>query len=85
MVNRDKELPVSEFVDHVCGLTETRACRDVNPDDLKDLKPPYKTSIDFGMPMSDDQGGVEHSWTIHDEKNEFTERIIEPKQKAETE
>ena len=47
-------MPESEYVDDICGMTKTKACRDVNTDDLKDLKPPYQTSIDFGMPNSED-------------------------------
>ena len=59
-MSRDPAQPTSEFVDEVCK--KTKACRDVNPEDLKDLKPPYKTSIDFGIPMSGD--GEMQSWTV---------------------
>ena len=41
LVHRDPDQPTSEFVDEVCGMKQTKACRDVNPEDLKDLKPPY--------------------------------------------
>ena len=70
-VHREAGMASSDFVEDVCGLSKTKACKDVDRGSLKDLKPDYKTSIDFGMPSDNGEDTIQ--WTLSSDENAVDE------------
>ena len=64
-------METSDFVEDVCGLSKTKACRDVDRSSLKDLKPEHESSIDFGVLKDDDESTIQ--WTVIDDQNTVDE------------